>query len=387
MAGRIQQIGAKTGLGNGIHHAEPVVNSGVAVNKRSPILGYNHNFKHRGVVFHVQTEDSGVDNPHIFTHLFHGGVILESRKLVYDAEASEPSVKALMQAQHKSIAKGLRQGFYDDKIDLYLAKNADLLPRRTGSQGSSGEQVPVPAQVSSPKQPAGADRTVPSMPIHFEESASRELARAAAGSSSEVGGAAEPGSAAALMAGPTPTVPGKAPGLSRKELAAADTSPVERVGRRSDTVREMPVIAEQFSARKPPRPPPAGKQKVASNIASAAKAAAARPDATQRLASRSVAASSSRPNPPRAQTSAPIVPKGVPRAGGKRAKGIPQTAENVIVSRPAVIVGQAPQSAKPEAAPATAPENEDLFGREVISERSLDEVIMAYLGESDSKGQ
>jgi hypothetical protein len=58
------------------------------VAKRSPILGYNHNFRHRGLVFHVQTEDSGVDNPHIFTHLFHGGVILSSRKLDYDAAAA-----------------------------------------------------------------------------------------------------------------------------------------------------------------------------------------------------------------------------------------------------------------------------------------------------------
>jgi hypothetical protein len=50
--------------------------------KRSPILGFNHNIRHRGVVFHVQTEDSGVDNPHLFTHLFHGGTILSTRKLV-----------------------------------------------------------------------------------------------------------------------------------------------------------------------------------------------------------------------------------------------------------------------------------------------------------------
>ena len=49
--------------------------------KRSPILGYNHNVRYRGIVFHVQTEDSGIINPHVFSHLFHGGVILSSRKL------------------------------------------------------------------------------------------------------------------------------------------------------------------------------------------------------------------------------------------------------------------------------------------------------------------
>ena len=52
--------------------------------KRSPILGYNHNVRFRGIVFHVQTEDSGLLNPHVFSHLFHGGVILTTRKLVYE---------------------------------------------------------------------------------------------------------------------------------------------------------------------------------------------------------------------------------------------------------------------------------------------------------------
>jgi hypothetical protein len=57
----------------------------VSVGKRSPILGYNHNVRYRGLVFHVQTEDSGVLAPHVFTHLFYEGVILSTRKLVYDA--------------------------------------------------------------------------------------------------------------------------------------------------------------------------------------------------------------------------------------------------------------------------------------------------------------
>ena len=76
--------------------------------KRSPILGYNHNVRYRGLVFHVQTEDSGVMSPHLFTHLFHGGVIVSTRKLVYDAGSAEDSIKSLMQAQHKAVMKDLR---------------------------------------------------------------------------------------------------------------------------------------------------------------------------------------------------------------------------------------------------------------------------------------
>jgi hypothetical protein len=81
------------------------------------------------VVFHVQTEDSGMLNPHLFTHLFHEGVIVSTRKLVYDAGSNEDAIKALMQAQHKAVMKDLRKGTFDDKIDQYLGGTPGLEPR------------------------------------------------------------------------------------------------------------------------------------------------------------------------------------------------------------------------------------------------------------------
>lgn len=102
------------------------------VAKRSPILGYNHNVRYRGLVFHVQTEDSGVLSPHLFTHLFYEGVIVSTRKLVYDAGASEDAIKALMQAQHKAVLKDLKIHTFDDKIDAYLGNTPGLEPREGG---------------------------------------------------------------------------------------------------------------------------------------------------------------------------------------------------------------------------------------------------------------
>jgi hypothetical protein len=99
------------------------------VGKRSPILGYNHNVRYRGLVFHVQTEDSGVSSPHLFTHLFHHGVIVSTRKLDYDPGSAEDSIRSLMQAQHKAVLKDLRRGTFDDKIDSYLGGTPGLLPR------------------------------------------------------------------------------------------------------------------------------------------------------------------------------------------------------------------------------------------------------------------
>ncbi len=127
--------------------------------KRSPILGYNHNVRYRGLIFHVQTEDSGLLSPHLFTHLFHGGVILSTRKLVYDAGAAEDAIKGLMQAQHKVVLKDLKSGKFDDKIDQYLAGTEGLLPReaKAGEEAAdrpSGELTPPPPDVPRESEPA-----------------------------------------------------------------------------------------------------------------------------------------------------------------------------------------------------------------------------------------
>jgi len=143
------------------------------VAKRSPILGYNHNVRYRGLIFHVQTEDSGVLSPHLFTHLFHAGVIVSTRKLVYDAGADEGAIKSLMQAQHKAVMKDLKKGTFDEKIDVYLAGTPGLLPRSASDDATvDRDSQPVLAQASSPDLASEAPvpdvdatvRNIPSIP-------------------------------------------------------------------------------------------------------------------------------------------------------------------------------------------------------------------------------
>src|SRR5262249_56251916 len=47
------------------------------------ITGANTNVRYRGILFHVQTEDSGRANPHIISHVYHGGTILGTHKTDY----------------------------------------------------------------------------------------------------------------------------------------------------------------------------------------------------------------------------------------------------------------------------------------------------------------
>jgi hypothetical protein len=94
---------------------------------RSPVLGYNHNLKYRGRIFHIQSEDSGPQNPRLFTHLYFGGTILASKKHEYDPAAAEDVVRGLMQSQHKSILKELKAGKHDERIVRFFAGRGETL--------------------------------------------------------------------------------------------------------------------------------------------------------------------------------------------------------------------------------------------------------------------
>jgi hypothetical protein len=90
------------------------------------IIGANTNVRHRGVLFHVQTEDSGRANPHVISHLYHQGTILASEKTDYSdrltAEDLEQEVRGLIESQHKAMLRRLRAGDFDAVITERLGE-------------------------------------------------------------------------------------------------------------------------------------------------------------------------------------------------------------------------------------------------------------------------
>ncbi len=78
------------------------------------LTGFNTDFKYKGVVYHVQTEDNGRNNPTIITLLYQGGAILASRTVSYadilKFEKRDSVVKELMETQHKQVIKDLIAG-------------------------------------------------------------------------------------------------------------------------------------------------------------------------------------------------------------------------------------------------------------------------------------
>ncbi len=107
------------------------------------ITGFNTNVRHAGRLFHVQTEDSGRNNPHVISHIYHGGTILASEKREYhdllDSEDLEAAVRNLMEAQHKAMLAGLRQGAFDGVIQARLEAPAGGDEAAAGSPDGAGE--------------------------------------------------------------------------------------------------------------------------------------------------------------------------------------------------------------------------------------------------------
>ncbi len=75
-------------------------------------------------MFHVQTEDSGREHPHIISHVYHGGTIIASEKSEYrdrvDSEDLDAVVRGLIEEQHRAMLTRLRDGELDAAIDERL---------------------------------------------------------------------------------------------------------------------------------------------------------------------------------------------------------------------------------------------------------------------------
>ncbi|MGO9836944.1 MAG: FHA domain-containing protein [Polyangiaceae bacterium] len=85
-------------------------------------VGFNNNVKYKNLTFHIQTEDSGLDKPHVITHLFaDGGRVIKSHKRSYAQDVRRDDVAAhvrqLMKAQQLEMALALREGKFDEIIE------------------------------------------------------------------------------------------------------------------------------------------------------------------------------------------------------------------------------------------------------------------------------
>lgn len=89
------------------------------------ITGFNSDIEHGGKVFHVQTEEKGVDNPVVITLVYCGGEIVTSLEASYadlvddDPEAPEGEVRRRMNDQHQGLIRDILRGRFNPPLMPY----------------------------------------------------------------------------------------------------------------------------------------------------------------------------------------------------------------------------------------------------------------------------
>jgi len=129
------------------------------------ITGYNTEVEYDGVVYHIQTEDKGVQTPLILSLVYSGGAILASRRTPYEdlitAGFDESLLAERLDRQHKLICAAIRAGRIDDLKRLTERKQSGKVKRKkstsnepvsTDSAQADSETTAIPgAQVSGPE--------------------------------------------------------------------------------------------------------------------------------------------------------------------------------------------------------------------------------------------
>ena len=306
----------------------------------SPLLGYNNNVRHKGKVFHIQTEDSGVKYGHIITHLFmDGGRILKSVKTSYAEyignDRMADIVREMMKQQHKAMFIALRDG----KFDPVAEGNADA---------SQATQALVAAAA------ARRSRRPPAQPL--PRRARPRLHRGAAARPAGASGAPRRARAAAPAA---PDAGEEGPATIRQPVAPRPSSrwtSTRSSGRPRPPTPASPVL--RASDLPPPPPTSSARRRPPASTASPPSPSGDRRRAAGRRA------------PPPAHHAR--APGRCPVAGrSRRPRSAARAADRRYApTRPAAIFGQtSPQQGK------------SIFGEDLISDKSLDEVILSYLAE------
>jgi hypothetical protein len=135
------------------------------------ITGFNTDIEFDGVVYHVQTEDKGLETPLILSLVYVGGAILASKRSPYHdliKDGFDPLVLTeRLQRQHKLICAAVKAGRIDDLKRLSPRDGGDAVvsppapkpvaakPAAAKAPAKTPEAVPVVADKSTPKfQPA-----------------------------------------------------------------------------------------------------------------------------------------------------------------------------------------------------------------------------------------
>ncbi|AKT42812.1 hypothetical protein [Chondromyces crocatus] len=371
----------------------------------SPLLGFNNNVRHKGRMFHIQTEDSGIRHPHIITHLFaDGGRILKTTKTSYAEHVGTPTmaetVREMMKEQHKAMFIALREGHFNYLFD-------DSAPKPDEAPKADPQPAAAPARPAPPAAPPaptpGASAGSPPPAAFSSSSARLEAPPAAAAPAARTPPSPAPAGVTPPPAAPRPPLQGAAADVSRGAPAGVTVENVPPSRRTSSRPRiELDAAALHNLGPRPSSGGPGSTRTPAVSPHSTATPAASAPSG--RLGRGNA------PEEPGIDLDLDILE----RAASEAQTGFQQQIQD-LPPPPASVIGRRPGSSAgtysaitPPEPPAPPPsvdaprggagryapprpasifattrpsEGASIFGEDLISEKSLDEVILSYLAE------
>ena len=118
------------------------------------ITGFNTDIEHDGVVYHVQTEDKGLDSPIILSLVYVGGTILASKRSPYQdliAEGFSDEVLAeRLKRQHKLICAAIHSGRLDDLKRMSSRQKETPVSEEIVTEAPEEVEAAEPATVAEP---------------------------------------------------------------------------------------------------------------------------------------------------------------------------------------------------------------------------------------------
>ena len=123
------------------------------------ITGYNTDVEFDGVVYHVQTEDKGLQTPVILSLVYSGGAILASKRSPYDDLVARgfdaDALATRLQRQHKLICAAVHAGRIEDLKQLSQRESQASAPAAGSDSKADGEngEVNQPEEIEGESNP------------------------------------------------------------------------------------------------------------------------------------------------------------------------------------------------------------------------------------------
>ena len=116
------------------------------------ITGFNTDIEHEGVIYHVQTEDKGLDTPIILSLVYAGGTILASKRSPYEdliAEGySDELLAERLKRQHRLICAAIHSGRIDDLKRMRGRQMEAVVEQETAA--NAPQETSAPPTVEEP---------------------------------------------------------------------------------------------------------------------------------------------------------------------------------------------------------------------------------------------